>query len=105
MLLPERIVASTKRGIFDIVGKLSNSLFGTATEEQLNTVETHIAQIAATVKAQSGLVGKALEDMKSLSRIMNQRLDNMVQLIRLNPLNDIVHELAHDRHTQNLEIG
>ena len=86
-LLPPKVGSrSPKRAIFSMIGKLSNSLFGTATEEQIQAVDQHVQQLANIAKGQGLAIQKSLADLSSVSKTMTDRLDNAMKIVRQNSL-------------------
>ena len=80
-----------KRSLFDAIGRLSHSLFGTATDGMVQAVEKNVLKMADTIKNQNILIKKSVADLTSISRISNERIDNLLQVVKQNTITQIDH--------------
>ena len=53
----------TKRAPLDIIGDLSKSLFGLATQEDLKKVVRHMNKMVETIKGQNGAFKQTMNDL------------------------------------------
>lgn len=95
ILMPKQQSADgmVKRAPLEFLGDLGSSLFGTATEKQLSVVNTHVQQLAATLKSQTKTVAKVVSDMSSLTKDTQARIDNLVAWVKTSAMSG-VQELA-----------
>src|SRR5207245_1352600 len=61
-----------KRGAIDFIGRLSHSLFGTATDGMVQAVEMNVALIGEAVKGQNSVIKKSIADLTSILTISNE---------------------------------
>ncbi|XP_076063501.1 uncharacterized protein LOC143038354 [Oratosquilla oratoria] len=65
----------TKRGLFDFVGIISKSLFGTATDQDIHTVDTHIGKITRVLQQQGKLIDLNSQNIDLLADSVNSVID------------------------------
>ena len=81
------------RGLFDFVGQLSSSLFGTAQDKDLKRIEAMVKKIADVSNAQSVVFRKSSSDLSSFSKLVDERFDGLVRMINHSAVNSL--ELWH----------
>lgn len=86
------------RAILGFLGDLGSSLFGIATNKQVNQIEGSVKQLAANYKTQSINFKKSMADLSSFSKLTNERFDNLIRGINGSALNSmgVLHQLAED---------
>jgi len=81
-MLPENYVGRHERGLFDLGGEISNSLFGVATDKQLRAIrDTGIHATSNNATAFEAWQQHA-DQLSSFMTITNQRLDNLADIIQ-----------------------
>lgn len=74
----------SKRGLFDFIGKISKSLFGTATSDDIATIKRHMQVLnknnAKVVKA----MAQQEKHLSSFISTVNARFDNMMDAVSQN---------------------
>ncbi|XP_076058519.1 uncharacterized protein LOC143035534 [Oratosquilla oratoria] len=70
----------TKRGLFDFMGIISKSLFGTATEQDIQTIHSHIGKITRVLHQQGKLIDLNSKNIDLLADSVNSVIDKFNDL-------------------------
>lgn len=71
-----------KRGLFNFLGNWANSLFGIATQGQIDALQKSFKNMAVVVDAEISGVHKTVSDFVTMSKQLNARMDNIVELVQ-----------------------
>lgn len=94
-LLPSEIPSSWKtrgtetrnaRSLIPLIGKAASSLFGVATEEQLDVVANHVDEVLKMSRDQNKIFGKLSDDLTSYSKVVGKRIDGLVSALQTSTL-------------------
>lgn len=87
-LLPNEILQG-KRGRkswFDLGGRILHGALGVATDQQVKKIEDKVKHMNDLVKTEAFVVKKLGADMQSVSRTVNERMDNLANQITKNSI-------------------
>ena len=80
----------SKRAILEALGRLvGHSILGYSMQKDVDVMMSHVNQVTATLRSQTGSVKHALSDMSMLSRTTNERMKNMLSLVENNALSSM----------------
>jgi hypothetical protein len=71
-----------KRALLGVIGSGLNWLFGTATDEQIETREKHIEHVENAVKIAGAAIQKRADHLASFAKIEAQNFDRMNRLFQ-----------------------
>ena len=81
-ILPENYNGRQTRGLFDLGGQILNSLFGVATEQQVNALRDTARHTVTNNANAFHQWQKHADTMSSFMSVANQRFDNIANVIR-----------------------
>ena len=73
-----------RRAIFSFIGDISKSLFGTATETEVNQLNSHIAGIQKMTRLNTGEIHKLGTTLESFVKTENERTQAVLHAVELN---------------------
>ena len=83
------LTTKPKRGLLDFVGSFAQSVFGVATDQQVQVIGSHVKQLAENYRSQTSIFKKTVSDLSSFSKLTSDRFDNMLKLINESSFNSI----------------
>ncbi|XP_077869057.1 uncharacterized protein LOC144360018 [Saccoglossus kowalevskii] len=92
-----------KRGLLDFVGKVSKSLFGTATSNDVNILRRHVAALESSTEVMTDQIVAYEDDLNSYVFTTNKRIGNALNGIKENheAIYSIVSDLSQWRKRLN----
>ena len=81
-ILPENKINRQTRGLFDIGGQILHSLFGVATNKQVDAIHATARRVITDNANAFHSWQKHAETMSSFMSVANQRLDNLANVVR-----------------------
>ncbi|XP_069109820.1 uncharacterized protein [Argopecten irradians] len=73
-----------KRGLFDFIGQISKSLFGTATTNDLQNLQRHIQALNNNNVKLAKAMAKEAYQLTSFMTTVNERFDNVIDAVKTN---------------------
>ena len=89
-------ISRNKRGLINVIGKISKYLFGTATEEDYDNLKTYMENNIKIDQKGNSLLAKQNKDFLLINKLTNKRIDDLYE-----SLND--HRTAINKTFRNIQ--
>ncbi len=78
-----------KRAILGFVGQLMNSVFGTANQDDIDTLNTNVLKLTETVNTELKVIKKTVTDLSDFAEKTTNRLNDLVQEVKDNSIQNL----------------